>query len=485
MTMKMKNTLKKTAAAVTAMTLLIQPAAADVASDMDSFYASVGGGSSFSGAALYQGQSANYFSGGGFSARAPIRNFNLASVQAPSIRAGCGGIDLYAGGFSFINATQLITMLKNIGSSALGYAFKLALDTICPKCGGVIDQMNTYAAAINNQSINTCQAGINLVNAGKDLVTGGQQALCERMANSSGKASDAADARIKCQDQDFANTTIKEGANGLLTGGLGAAEHQKVAASITGNVVWQGMMDDAYLKADKQFARMLMSITGTIVLPKPAATGGAPEPYPWPQIVSFRTLLSARTGVKEKIYKCLDSETECMDLDHEDAELGSMRHRVEQDLAAVVSKIATDTGSTTVTLTPSQEALLARTGLPVAQLIQVAADINGDLAGAIVMPYSEAIVADMLYSYMKSAVDIARAALQRSNAGSQDWRESLTAQMNAAVQEAQSERNMRINQAGGMAEVIEKIMLLQRKLAASFSPTMQQRLAFAKMLDTR
>ena len=120
MTMKMKNTLKKTAAAVTAMTLLIQPAAADVASDMDSFYASVGGGSSFSGAALYQGQSANYFSGGGFSARAPIRNFNLASVQAPSIRAGCGGIDLYAGGFSFINATQLITMLKNIGSSALG-----------------------------------------------------------------------------------------------------------------------------------------------------------------------------------------------------------------------------------------------------------------------------------------------------------------------------------------------------------------------------
>ncbi|MFZ5593751.1 MAG: conjugal transfer protein TraH [Pseudomonadota bacterium] len=485
MTMKMKNTLKKTAAAVTAMALLIQTAGADVATDMNSFYASVGGGSSFSGAALYQGQSANYFSGGGFSARAPIRNFNLVSVQAPSIRAGCGGIDLFAGGFSFINATQLITMLKNIGSSALGYAFKLAIDTISPKIGGVLDQMQTYAAAINNQSINTCQAGMELVK-GTLMVTGAQQSMCEKMANSSGKAKDAAEARFLCQDQTYANSILGQANAGTLTGGtVSAAEQQKAAASVIGNVVWQGMMDDAYLKADKEFARMLMSITGTVVLPKPAASGGAPEPNPWPQIVSFRTLLNASAGVKEKIYKCLDNDVECMVLDHEDVDLGNIRKQVQQDLAAVVSKIATDTGSTTVTLTASQEALLARTGLPVAQLIQVAADINGDLAGAIVMPYSEAIVADMLYSYMKSATDIARAALQRSNAGSQDWRESLTAQMNAAVAEAQAERNTRINQAGGMADVIEKIMLLQRKLAASFSPTMQQRLAFAKMLDTR
>lgn len=482
------NALKNPLVAVMAMVLLIQPAGADIATDMSSFYASVGGGSSASGAALYKGQSANYYSGGGFSARAPIRNFNLVSVQAPSIRAGCGGIDLFTGGFSHINSTQLIAMLKNIGSSALGYAFKLAIDTISPKIGGVLDQMNTFAADVNNMNINTCQAGMELVK-GAAMLTGAQQSTCERLADASGKAKDSAEARLLCQDQSFANTILGQANAGTLVGGQGSAEARKVAAAVVGNVVWQGLMQDAYLSADPEFARMVMSITGTVVMPKPVSgsSAGPTAPSPWLQIVSFRSLMAAGTAgpVKEKIYKCLDNETECMLMGYEDVNLSTLRLKVETDFGNMINKISSDTGSTVTTLTLGEEALLARTGLPVAQLIQVASDMSKEMAILIVLPYQEAIIADMMYSYVKSAVDIAKAALLRSEAGPAETREWLFTEMSNAVAEAQRERITRLQQAGGMTEVIQKITLLQRKLASSFSPTMQQRLAFARMLDAR
>ena len=45
----------------------------------------------------------NLYTGGSLMMRAPGRNYPLATVQLPSLRAGCGGIDIYGGAFSFIN----------------------------------------------------------------------------------------------------------------------------------------------------------------------------------------------------------------------------------------------------------------------------------------------------------------------------------------------------------------------------------------------
>jgi conjugative transfer pilus assembly protein TraH len=62
----------------------------------------------------------NLYTGGSLFLRTPSRNYQLLSAAAPSLRGGCGGIDAFAGAFSFINVDQFVAMLRNIGQNAWG-----------------------------------------------------------------------------------------------------------------------------------------------------------------------------------------------------------------------------------------------------------------------------------------------------------------------------------------------------------------------------
>ncbi|MDN4704685.1 conjugal transfer protein TraH [Vibrio parahaemolyticus] len=43
---------------------------------------------------------------------------NLVSFTPPSWKAGCGGVDMFGGSFSFINAEQLVTMMRAVAANA-------------------------------------------------------------------------------------------------------------------------------------------------------------------------------------------------------------------------------------------------------------------------------------------------------------------------------------------------------------------------------
>ncbi len=60
------------------------------------------------------------------------RNTNVATVQLPVVRAGCGGIDVSVGAFSSINAQEIIGLSKTIMQNAAGFAFGLALGSLLP-----------------------------------------------------------------------------------------------------------------------------------------------------------------------------------------------------------------------------------------------------------------------------------------------------------------------------------------------------------------
>ena len=98
------------------------------------------------GEAVLQGQTMNLYTGGSLFMRMPKRTYQLATVTPPSWNAGCGGIDLFAGGFSYINKEQFVAMLRNIGSNALGYGFKLAIQNQCPTCDNVMQALQAIAA---------------------------------------------------------------------------------------------------------------------------------------------------------------------------------------------------------------------------------------------------------------------------------------------------------------------------------------------------
>ena len=65
--------------------------------------------------------------GGSVVVRNRIATPTIVSFNPPKFAAGCGGIDMFLGSFSFINADQFVNMLRAIASNAISYAFSLAL----------------------------------------------------------------------------------------------------------------------------------------------------------------------------------------------------------------------------------------------------------------------------------------------------------------------------------------------------------------------
>lgn len=59
------------------------------------------------GSHAYQTQAAGYAALGSVYARNQVRTIRLAHVDVPGMRSGCGGIDLFAGGFPSSNRIRL------------------------------------------------------------------------------------------------------------------------------------------------------------------------------------------------------------------------------------------------------------------------------------------------------------------------------------------------------------------------------------------
>ena len=82
----------------------------------------------------FEGQKRGYFTGGSFSARWPQTRDYLVSFEPPRLKFGCGGIDAFMGGFSFMNFEYLVQKLQRIIQAAPAAAFDLALKNLCEPC---------------------------------------------------------------------------------------------------------------------------------------------------------------------------------------------------------------------------------------------------------------------------------------------------------------------------------------------------------------
>ncbi len=132
-------------------------ATASIQSEMQSWFNERGAYGNVTGAQVVQGQTTTVYTGGSMYMRTPIRNYQLASIAPPSIRAGCGGIDLFAGSFSFINSEQLTALLRNIANNAVGYAFMMAVKSISPDLADLLQYLQDQSSKINGMNLNSCQ----------------------------------------------------------------------------------------------------------------------------------------------------------------------------------------------------------------------------------------------------------------------------------------------------------------------------------------
>jgi conjugative transfer pilus assembly protein TraH len=106
----------------------------------------------------FAGQKRGYYSGGSFSARWPNTATYPLTVEPPRIKSGCGGIDIFLGGFSFLNFEYLVQKLQRILMSGGAVAFDLALKTLCEPCATSIKSFEAIADKLNSLQLDECTA---------------------------------------------------------------------------------------------------------------------------------------------------------------------------------------------------------------------------------------------------------------------------------------------------------------------------------------
>ena len=120
------------------------------------------------------------------------------TLQLPKMSAGCGGIDIFSGGFSFISSTELVNTLKAIGANAVSYGFMLAMKTMAPSVQSVMSELQNMASEVNRANINSCEMATTLVGGLWPKGEIASRHVCTSLGTSSGALKDWAAARHSC-----------------------------------------------------------------------------------------------------------------------------------------------------------------------------------------------------------------------------------------------------------------------------------------------
>ncbi|WP_435339268.1 conjugal transfer protein TraH [Morganella morganii] len=113
---------------------------------------------------IHQTQRRGVIAGGRVTTKARIFDENLVSFVPPSWKAGCGGVDLFGGSLSFVNADQIVQLMRAVAANAKGYAFQLALDNVFPDGAKWIENFQKKVQALNQHLGNSCQLAQGIVN---------------------------------------------------------------------------------------------------------------------------------------------------------------------------------------------------------------------------------------------------------------------------------------------------------------------------------
>jgi len=372
----------------------ITAAYADVQSNMNAYWSGSLGAASVTGPTAYQGQSAGYYTAGNFAFRAPQSTTALANIQLPAVRAGCGGIDIFSGGFSFVSSAQLVAMLKNVASNAAGYAFMLAIKSLSPLIADQMESLNKLAQEVNQFNIGSCETAQALVGSvwGKSDMASDQ--ICQDLGGYTGMFSDRIAARHGCGAAGQRNTTLAN-----------LPAEQKKHVPVNKNLAWEAVKGHPLLAADVQLGEMFMTLTGTIISRCPTNTDDTGCTF---DVVPARateagTVSVLLDGGTFKAHKC-DETVLCLNPSKHTQNIAlsastALRARVSAQLAAIVGKIQTRQA-----LNAAEQSFLNMVSLPVYKMASVFAAEQGSYATSTLQGYADLIALDMLYTWLERSV---------------------------------------------------------------------------------
>lgn len=445
-------------------------ARADVAGQMNSFFQDAGGAANVTGPSAYQGQTAGYYSMGNVWTRFPQKSVQPFNLQMPRVSAGCGGIDLFTGSFSFINGAEMVAMLKATANNALGFAFQLAIDSISPEIGKVMDTMANKAQQLNQMNISSCEAAQGLVGSVWPKMAGARSTICAAVGNSQGKFSDWARSRQGCGIGGEQDATLESNTDPAL------------ADKIPGNprnYTWDAIKKSNKFATDKEFSEFLMTLVGTIII-NPKAADGAKVGFIGPAEDAVVTALldGSATGSSVKILRCDEAE-KCLNVTEQTFRPGQgLRDKIKGLIDSINSKIRTDSA-----LNTQEQQLLNMTTLPLYKILAVQAMAHRNFHDGETNALSEIVAVNLLSSMIENMLDrVSQSTLHVQPADAEMgkmWRDQL-----AEARTRFAQRDVKLKETLDQTiALINRSVMLESTLQNSMSPAMAASLNFSRGLS--
>lgn len=376
---------------------------ASASSDLNHFFNNLGYSANVTGASSYESQAAGFASLGSVYARNQVRSIQIAHVDVPGFRSGCGGIDIFAGGFSFIKSEQIVSFMQNILSNGAGYALNLALETELPEIAHSMQYMQKLANDINGTNFNSCEMGENLTAAVYPKNRAAHQRLCEDLGRNRNVYTDWAQARHKCSTGGEIEKRLEQAKTD---------SEYKDRVLLDTNVVWDALQLNEFIKSDRSLSEVYMSISGTLVFD---AKGGMQT---FPSLATNQDFVKALLyGGKLPSYQCRDSGTpqKCVDINVKGSQVISSHDALVFQVQTILQGIYESIKSGNA-LTPQQKGLIELTQPSVFQLISASAQQNIGIQSSYEL--AQSVATDLLAQYLANSLEVIRASLAGKDLGS-------------------------------------------------------------------
>lgn len=374
--------------------LFPKKATANLEQNMQEFWNSINSSVSSNSATAFQGQTAGYYSLGSMQMRNTQMSVQPVDIQLPSLRAGCGGIDLFSGSFSFINSSQLIALLKSIASNSIGYAFNLAMETLSPMIANNISKLQNVVDKVNQFNINSCELASTMVDGAVSYLQNAGKLSCEGTANSKGISSDAISARNECM-QDSRRSSINNQAD-------------EKTRPVNINLVWKALRDNGYVGAfGTETAEVFMNITGTIIVIEDSS--GIKINRLNPLLKNDDFIKGLLEGGNLQIYACQET-TNCLQTVTRNLYIKpakSFLKQVENLLTGIELKLRNEKNGGDASLTTAEKQLIQLLRFPAFRILQTSVATSGMGAGTFnAHNLAEVAALEILNNYAEQVLDI-------------------------------------------------------------------------------
>jgi len=473
---------RQATAAIGAIALALSPIhmqAGDLNAEVNNMFNNLGAIGNYTAPGAFRGQTFGTYAGGNLFMRAPNKVYQLAAIQFPSAKAGCGGIDVFGGSFSHISAAEFKNMLRNITAALPGIAFQLALESVSPLLGGLTKWAKGLETWINNARINSCETAKAIVSTGAEALGYGSQEACADLAVEMGLEADRDAARRRC---------ASDRGNILASARTSADANLRNKAPFVGNLTWRALQRTGVYLDDPE-RELIMSLVGTVIF---YAEDAARDPEPIaPTITSISHLLygqaaGAGTNVTQHLLRCNDyANCDVVTLNTAYNHI-PFTARVETMMRSIADKIAT---RSPIPNNSPEVGFVNQTTEPVYKMLSIGATIPGSgLSDSLIGQYRDVIAADYAYVFLERNLRVGMAALDKDYTLQQSQRElanHVRQRAQAMLLQLSQEKNLLYQKVGSFRAVSSHLEQLERQLRSSMPQHVMDMLGQQAALQSR